>query len=411
MIFEEMKQEINKEAFLIKRLNSISCGPEEYEQLNSYVKSDKCNSDIDCLIKGEYFLAPPRLVMLRKAGSNRRRKVYSFDPDDKSLLQYPTFMMMEKYDDRYDDSLMSFRKKLRSHDLYNAIHSIDWMRTHYVIKTDIHSYGETINTDILAEKLRPFLGEGEKEVFEFIMWLVTRNEFYDKGVLKQGFTSVMSGNPLTNFLENVYMMEVDAEMKKRALVYSRYTDDICVICKDKETAEENLKILRNIVEGELKLEFNEEKTMIVEPGEAYDLLGLKYGVGYVDIADNTYGKVRNRMSHRANKLVRGVRKGKFDHKEAMSRMARTINTYFYYRGKDNTGVSWTDKFIYDVTVPDRLRLLDQFSEDCIRYVGTGRKTNAKYRVRYKDIKELGFKPLVHVFYRRYEEDEENQNAL
>ncbi len=48
-----------------------------------------------------------------------------------------------------------------------------------------------------------------------------------------------------------------------------------------------------------------------------------------------------------------------------------------------------------------LRLCNLFScaQECIRYVGSGgKRNNAKYRVRYKTMRRMGYRPLVHAFY-------------
>ena len=74
-------------------------------------------------------------------------------------------------------------------------------------------------------------------------------------------------------------------------------------------------------------------------------------------------------------------------------------------GEDDVRYRWIDRIFPVITTTDRLSCIDKVGEDCIRFVATGRKTNAKYRMTYKDIKKLGFTPLVHSYYHRFEEEE------
>lgn len=402
MIFEEMKKAENKKAFIEKKSLSLSMNDQRLREISDYFFSDRIDSDLDRLIAGDYYMERPKLVMLRKAGSNRRRKVYSFAIDDRSLLQYMVYMVMEKYDERYSPNLYSFRKENNQLYLFRSIIRNDPQREHYIIKADIHSYGETINTDILDVKLKEWLKD-EPEFHRFIMWLVTRNEYYHNGVLEKGFTSVMSGNPLTSFLENLFLAELDETLSQRSLIYVRYTDDICVMCEDKESAEANLALLKDIVENKLGLTLNEEKTGLIMPYEEYDLLGYKFGKDLVEISDNTYEKITVRMKHRANRLLRGISKGYFDKEEALRRMAAYINRQFYATGEQAENLGFAYRVMTIINSTERLKLLDQLSQESLRIVGSGRKTNAKYRIRYSDMKKLGYRSLIHEYYKRYEE--------
>ena len=403
MIFEEMKKSANKEAFIRKKEESPNWRDYRFAEVKEYVLSPQVDIDLDRLIAGDYYLAPPRLIFLRKGGSNKKRKVYCFENNDRALLQYMVHMVMEKYDGCYSKDLYSFRKENDVHKLFLSIVRNDSDRNKYIVKADIHAYGESINTDILGEILEKWMAD-EKELYSFVMWLVTRNVYYRNGVLERGFTSVMTGNPLCNFLENIYLAHVDEILSERSLIYSRYTDDICMMCNDLGTAQANYRLMKDIVEKDLDLTFNDEKTNIIMPKEEYDLLGYKFGVNLVEISDNTFTKISTRLKHRANKLMRNVSKGKISRSRALRRMAQTIESQFYGLKDKGEEHNWAKRVMMTINTPERLKLLDQFSEDCLRVVGSGRKTNAKYRVRYEDMKKLGYKPLVHEYYHRYEKD-------
>ena len=43
-------------------------------------------------------------------------------------------------------------------------------------------------------------------------------------------------------------------------------------------------------------------------------------------------------------------------------------------------------------------MLDQYLQENIRYLSTGRHTKANYRVAYAQMKALGYRSLVHAYY-------------
>ena len=397
MIFEEMKSAGQKAAFLQKRREAVNSEAAEVESMEAYLLTERFNSDVQRLIDGDYYFDPPTLILLRKGQSNRKRKVYKFTDENKILLQFLTYMLMEKYDSRFPDSLYSFRKNNPTGRLFRAIRLDDPHREKYIVKADVHSFGESIDPGILGEKLRPWLSD-EPELCSFIMWLVTRNVYYRNGRLEEGFTSVLPGNPLVSFLQNIYLLDVDRFMEENVRICSRYTDDICMICEDCDSAEEMMRQMKEIITG-VGLTLNEEKTGIIPPGVGYDLLGIRFASDGMDISDNTYLKVCAKMKHRADSICRRIKKGTISREHGVEVMARYIRFYYYGTGEEGW-VSWTDKFFPYINKVERLRLLDQLSQECLRYIATGRRTNAKYRFRYSEISALGYVPLVRAYYSR-----------
>ena len=397
MIFEEMKRSDRKAAFLRKRRESVNSNAAEVESMAAYILTDRFDEDVQRLIDGNYYFEPPTLILLRKGQSNRKRKVYKFTDENKILLQYLTFMLMERYDARFPKSLYSFRKDNPTGKLYRSIRRDDPHREKYVIKADIHSFGESIDPEILDGKLKQWMSD-EPRVYAFIMWLITRNVYFRNGRLEEGFTSILPGNPVVSFLQNVFLTDVDRFMEENVRICSRYTDDICMICEDGETAERLMRQLKEIIAG-AGLVLNEEKTCIVPPGTAYDLLGIKFAPETTDISDNMYLKVTAKMKHRADSICRRIKKGKITRERGLEMMAEYIRFYYYGAGKDGW-ISWTDKFFPYIHSTERLKRLDHLSQECLRYIATGRRTNAKYRFRYRDIRSSGYVPLVRADYSR-----------
>ena len=399
MIFEEMKNPERKAAFLRRRGEAVNSDPAEVEAMAAYILTDRFDADLQRLIEGDWYFEPPSLIFLRKGKSQKRRKVYRFTDENRILLQYLSFMLFDRYDDRLPDTLYSFRKNKPCWQLYRSVRRSDPRREKYVIKVDIHKFGESIDPGILEGKLKRWLSD-EPEVCSFIMWLITRNVYYRKGKLEKGFTSVLPGNPTAAFLQNIFLEDIDRFMAENACVCSRYCDDIFMICEDPGTAGRLMDELGERIAG-FGLSLNEEKSGVVPPGEAYDLLGIRFAPDAMDIADCTYAKICGRMKHRADNIRRRIEEGCFTREEGLELMATHIHDYYYGPGEEDW-VSWTDRFFPYITTTERLARLDHLSQECLRYVAVGRRTNAKYRCRYQEIRETGYVPLVRAYYSRLE---------
>lgn len=410
MIFREMLLKENKDGFIEKTGSKMNYDKDFYEITKQYIYSEEFDNDMKRLEQGDYFFDLPKCLLIKKSKSNRRRKVFVFEDHNKIILQYLNYMLIRKYDHVFSDDLYSARVRSRNLSLFYRLRRLDPDRKYYVVKSDIHRYSESIDAKALEKQLRSFCTD-DQEFVDFIIWLITRNKYYLNGEIVEGYTSVMGGNPTAGFFYNVNLMDVDKLMADKGLLYCRYSDDVCLVCRTKEEAEANMALLTEEL-GKLNLEFNEDKSAILQPGEDLDLLGIKFANGYTDISDNTFSKVTNKFKHRANSLNRAVRKGKFTREQAAGIMSRIISSYLYGNEKmanENGHVhKWIDRFFPAITSAERLKLIDAVAEDCIRFVGTGRKTNAKYRITYTDIKKLGFTPLVYTYYRRYEADKANR---
>ena len=384
-----------REAFLEHR-SFKSQGP-EMEELASYVRSNECEEDLRKLAQGVYDFPPARQVMLRKAHSERRRIIYIYPPRQNMLLKYLVWGMQE-YDDIFSDSLYSFRRDLNVADLFHKVLIRKNVHELYAVKADVHDYGYSIRPELLKPMLHDIMAERDPALLSFLEYLLDRNEFVRGDKVVHASMGGLPGVPVGCFFNNVYLMGLDSAMDARTTLYSRYADDICAFVSSAEEAEEVLAQIREQV-AKMGVTLNEEKTQIVEPGGSVELLGIQIRGTELDVADNTLSKAKGKLTHYAKKLIRWERYGKIAKDEAAARMARRINHYFYGDGTTEHQLSWREFFFRVITRPDSLHELDLVCQDLLRKVATGKLGNARYRCRYDDLRALGYRPLVHEYYR------------
>jgi hypothetical protein len=79
-------------------------------------------------------------------------------------------------------------------------------------------------------------------------------------------------------------------------------------------------------------------------------------------------------------------------------MVRRTHRYFFGCGANENELNWVDWSFGILTRTKSLSELDELVQQLLRYVGSGRRGDARYRVRYHDLKAYGYRSLVHEFY-------------
>ena len=96
------------------------------------------------------------------------------------------------------------------------------------------------------------------------------HKFLRAGVMVNGtFEETNLGTPqgenLSPLLSNIYLNELDKELKRRQLHFARYADDCVIFVKTKFSAERIMNNIVTFIETKLKLKVNATKTHITTP--------------------------------------------------------------------------------------------------------------------------------------------------
>jgi len=91
------------------------------------------------------------------------------------------------------------------------------------------------------------------------------------------------GGVISPLLANIYLDAFDQEMMRRDHRIVRYADDILILCNSLSAAENVLKSATQILEVDLKLTVNQEKTHIAHSDKGVKFLGVEVGSWYTRI--------------------------------------------------------------------------------------------------------------------------------
>lgn len=120
----------------------------------------------------------------------------------------------------------------------------------YVVKLDYRKYFDSIDHDVLKEKLARLFKD--KELLTLFYKII------DSYCVAEG-KGVPIGNLTSQYFANYYLSSLDHKMKEdlRVPVYLRYMDDILMMDNDKSQLKNYVRILQGYSEQELKLQLKE----------------------------------------------------------------------------------------------------------------------------------------------------------
>ena len=136
----------------------------------------------------------------------------------------------------------------------------------YILTFDIHHYFESINHDILKEKLKRFIKD--KTIYDFINMIIDSfNKATNMGV--------PLGNQTSQCFALYFLDSFDRIIKEKYRIkyYTRYMDDGVIISNDKQLLARLNSELKNVIKN-LKLEFNSEKNNIQHIKQGITYLGF-----------------------------------------------------------------------------------------------------------------------------------------
>lgn len=393
-ILDQLEEEKNWTTFLEYKIERHHLSQFDKKELETYIREKRFVELLKQLRQEEILLPIPEKKEINKVGVKKKRVVYSFPFDFNMILKIIAFSL-SKYDNLFEDNCYAFRKEYGVRDAMKRIRRIYNVSEKYCLKVDISNYFNSIQVPLLLEKLQ-FLKKEDSRLFSFFERLLTADvSVVEKRVLEEK-RGAMAGIPVAPFFANVYLMDVDSFFAERGDLYFRYSDDILLFA---DTLEE-LKELQDLLYKKIKehsLSLNTKKVKISKPGETWEFLGFCYRDGKIDLSENTIKKMKGKIKRKAHALRRWQNKKGLSEDKAAKGFIRAMN-YKFFDDKSGTDFSWSRWFFPNITTDKGLREIDEYMQQYIRYCVTGRHYKGNYKITYEQMKEWGYRNLVHAYY-------------
>ena len=374
---------------------SLACPGRFTGELREFIDERRFDAVVKRIESGEPFPLPKKSV-LTKLGSEKKRTVYTYPGDENMCLKLLTFLLTRKYDRLFARNLYSFRPGATAKDAVRSLLRVPGIDGMYSYKVDVHNYFNSVPVERFLPVLREKIGADDPELYAFLERLLSEPSviYGAETVVEQ--KGIMAGTPLSAFYANLYLADLDRSFEQTGAVYARYSDDIIVFAKTRDDLERYETRIKESLEAH-ELEVNPDKEFRAEPGEGFTFLGFSYKSGVVDIAPATVKKLKQKMRRKRDSLARWRKRHDAEPERAAKAFIRAFNRKLLESPSDNE-LSWGRWFFPVINTDASLREIDLYSQDCIRYLLTGTHTKARFNARYEDLKELGYRNLVHEYH-------------
>ncbi len=375
----------------------------EARELLSFMEEKRYLPVVERMLSGERFPLPRRAV-ISKQGSSKKRVVYTYPPDENRVLKLLTYLMLRKYDSLYAPGLYSFRPGRSAKDAVLRLTKKRDIASMYSYKADISNYFNSVDIPLLLPMMDEALS-GDPGLCGFLSALLREPNVLESGKELTEQKGIMAGTPIAAFLANLFLKELDAHFAALSLPYCRYSDDIIVFAPTREELETQILFIKRFL-AEKKLAINPDKEYRTVPGEKWTFLGFSFENGAVDIAPASVMKLKKKMRRKARALSRWRDKKGVSGERAAKAFIKALNRKLY-EYTDENDLTWARWFFPVISTVGSLRELDRYAEDCVRFIASGTRTKKRYDFRYSDIKALGYRSLVHEYYRELTEAEKH----
>ncbi len=392
-----LKHEVWEE-FLNYKINNNLLTNKEKEYFKNYINGKKYIEIAKKIANSTYVFSNPTKHTINKIRTNKKRVIYTFNEDEMMILKVLSFLLLEKYNNIFAENCYSFRKNYSVKNAVRKIVNTTGISEMYGYKIDIQNYFNSVNIDKLLPVLRELMFEDIQLYYLFESILSNDITSFNGGIIfeKKG---IMAGTPISAFLANLYLTDLDKFFQERNILYSRYSDDILVFTY-KDSFETIIKLLEERIQ-EKDLLINESKKEYILPGGTWSFLGFEYRNNQIDISNVAKEKIKGKIRRTARKIRRWMLKKNADSERAVKAMIRKFNKKFYDLKGDNTDLTWSRWYFPIITTQESLKEIDEYMQQYLRYIVTGKHNKKNYeKLSYDTMRNYGYKPLVSEFWRK-----------
>ena len=419
-IWERLSEEEFWKEFLDYKIEKQHLMGKDLEVIEIFIESKKYLDLIGDIRKQDYIPPIPFKKEISKADTDKKRVIYSFEEDFNILLKGIAFYLYI-YDSEFADNCYAFRRSYGGKDAIRRIKSIKGLKDKYCLKLDIHNYFNSIDVDILLEKLG-FIKKSDEELYLFFEKLLMLDRAfvenksgnkYEKNESKKDDKideedyyiitekrGAMAGTPISPFFANVYLSDMDKLFESENVIYFRYSDDILVFADSEDDIKKyQNKILEIIIRNNLTI--NPEKTKLCKPRDEWEFLGFSYDNGEIDLSANTIRKMKVKIKRKAHALRRWADRKNLSGERAARGFIKAMNKKLYtykYQEVRGTEFSWSRWFFPCITTDKGLKIIDEYLQKYIRYAVTGRHYKGNYKISYDKLKEWGYRNLINEYW-------------
>ena len=134
----------------------------------------------------------------------------------------------------------------------------------WIVDIDLQKFFDTVCHDKLISIIMKTIHDGEL-VSLIRKYLVSG--VMEKGTVSPTTVGTPQGGNLSPLLSNIMLNELDKELEKRGLKFTRYADDCMIVVSSEKAANRVMESITRFIEKKLGLKVNVEKSKVARPNQ------------------------------------------------------------------------------------------------------------------------------------------------
>jgi len=291
---------------------------------------------------GGYRPSAARRVFIPKPGTAEQRPLSIPTVRDRVVQAAVKIVLEPIFEADMLPCSFGFRPKRAAHDALQVLIDESWQGRRWVVETDIANCFEAIPHEMLMQAVEERVCD--QAVLKLLRAML-RAGVMEGSQVRKPVTGTPQGGVVSPLLANIYLHRLDRAWDVRQHgVLVRYADDLVVMCKSRQQAEDALACLRLLL-ADLGLEPKAAKTRIVHlevDGEGFDFLGFHHRlvrsqgrVGTKGVTFLARWPARKAMQHARDRIRELTARRRLRHSvdwivEDLNRFLRGWAAYFRY---------------------------------------------------------------------------------
>lgn len=269
-----LEKENMNQAYQKVKANKGGAGIDEVtvEELNQYIR-DNWKSIREQIVSRTYRPQPVKRIKIPKpSGGTRNLGIPTVM--DRVIQQAMVQILSPICEEHFSESSYGFRPK-RSCEMA-VMKLLEYINDGYIwiVDIDLEKFFDNVPQDKLMSYVHIIINDGDTEslIRKYLKAGIMENGKYGKS--EKG---TPQGGNLSPLLSNILLNELDKELERRGLHFTRYADDSVITVKSEASAKRVMYSITSWIERKLGLKVNMTKTKITKPN---DLKYLGFGFYY-----------------------------------------------------------------------------------------------------------------------------------